>query len=145
MMLKASSDQKFDWIDPNETRETKTIQDILSILTEIINIFNSNVYTFTAIDVEFEYFRSKWITERGATSSITEMVLCPSYQCIIAKGPIVIPLILRQMEREGDEPDMWFWALRVLTNANPILESDQGNIVKMAKSWLKWARGRYVW
>jgi hypothetical protein len=49
------------------------------------------------------------------------------------------------MEVEGDEPDMWFWALRALTNADPISEDDRGDIVKMAQTWLAWSQGRYVW
>jgi hypothetical protein len=87
----------------------------------------------------------QWHKERGATSSISEMAMCPSYQRIIAMGPTVIPLILRRMESEGDEPDMWFWALRVLTDVDPISESDRGDIAKMARAWLRWAQGQYVW
>jgi hypothetical protein len=93
----------------------------------------------------FVHLRQEWQKERGATSSITTMAMCPSYQSIIAIGPAVIPLILRQMESEGDEPDMWFWALRVLTKADPISDDDRGDIVKMTQTWLDWARGRYVW
>jgi hypothetical protein len=90
--------------------------------------------------LSFEQLRLKWHEERGATSSITEMAMCPSYQSIIAMGPPAIPLILRQMEVEGDEPDMWFWALRALTNADPISKDDRGDIVKMAQTWLAWAQ-----
>jgi hypothetical protein len=95
--------------------------------------------------VTFEQLRLLWQTERGATSSITEMAMCPSYQRIIAMGPEAIPLILRQMEYEGDQPDMWFWALQVLTGANPLTESQRGYFLEMANAWLSWARSRYVW
>ena len=60
-------------------------------------------------------------------------------------GPRAIPLILKQLESEGDQPDMWFWALRTLTNADPVSEADRGNIVRMANAWLEWGRQRYVW
>jgi hypothetical protein len=60
-------------------------------------------------------------------------------------GPNAIPLILRQMESEGDEPDMWFWALRVLTDVDPVPEDARGNIVRMSQAWLNWAHTRYVW
>jgi hypothetical protein len=96
-------------------------------------------------EATFEHLRQEWHKERGATSSITDMSMCPSYQRIIAMGPTVVPTILQQLELEGDEPDMWFWALRVLTNADPITDEDRGDIVKMADAWLKWARGRYAW
>ena len=95
--------------------------------------------------IDLEYLRDQWHTERGAASSISQMAMCPSYQRIIAKGPAVIPHILRHMEAEGDEPDMWFWALRVLTGADPVSEEDRGDFSNMAKAWLKWARSRYVW
>lgn len=95
--------------------------------------------------VQFAQLLAEWHKERGITSSITTMAMCPSYQKIIGMGERAIPLILRQMENEGDEPDMWFWALRALTNTDPVPEDARGNIVRMSQAWLNWARGRYVW
>ncbi len=88
---------------------------------------------------------SQWRKERGATSSITEMAMCPSYQQIIAMGERVIPFILRELEDEGDEPDLWFWALQVLTENDPVSDEARGNMKKMADAWLDWARSRYAW
>jgi len=88
---------------------------------------------------------SQWRKERGATSSITKMAMCPSYQRIIAMGERVIPFILRELESEGDEPDMWFWALQVLTGNDPVSDEARGNMKKMADAWLDWARRRYAW
>ncbi len=96
-------------------------------------------------EMTFPFLAKRWHEERGATSSITKMALCPSYQRIIGMGPRAIPLILKQLESEGDQPDMWFWALRTLTNADPVSEADRGNIVRMANAWLEWGRQRYVW
>jgi hypothetical protein len=126
------------------------------------NTRESDVFTVSPIDIAFDsrlvvYHNMvddssqfaqlilEWHKERGITSSITKMAMCPSYQKIIGMGERVIPLILRQMENEGDEPDMWFWALRVLTDADPVPEDARGNIVRMSQAWLNWARGRYVW
>lgn len=94
---------------------------------------------------QFAQLLLDWHKERGVTSSITTMAMCPSYQKIIGMGERAIPLILRQMENEGDEPDMWFWALRVLTDDDPVPEDARGNIVRMSQAWLNWARGRHVW
>jgi len=88
---------------------------------------------------------SQWRQERGAISSITKMAMCPSYQRIIAMGERVIPFILRELESEGDEPDMWFWALQVLTGNDPVSDEARGNVKKMADAWLDWARVRYAW
>jgi len=71
---------------------------------------------------------------------ISDMALCPAYQSVIGMGPIAIPFILAQLDSEGDEPDHWFWALRVLTEADPVKEEDRGNIVKMAAAWTEWGR-----
>src|SRR5713226_5563140 len=39
----------------------------------------------------------RWNKERGATSSMTKMVMCPSYQRIIGMGERAVPLILRRL------------------------------------------------
>lgn len=94
----------------------------------------------------FQEHVNRWRRERGTSSSTTEIVLCPSYQAIIGMGrAVAVPLILAQIEAEEEHPDQWFWALQVLTGANPVSEEDEGNFPKMAQSWLQWARWHYVW
>lgn len=96
--------------------------------------------------LKFQGLVTKWREERGVASSITQMVCCLSYQSIIGMGSVAIPLILAQLESEGNEPDHWFWALRVLTGENPVREEDRGNPLRMAQSWLQWAENRdYAW
>jgi hypothetical protein len=94
----------------------------------------------------FDDLISQWRKERGATSSITEIVMCRSHLRIIGMGPMAIPLILREMEDEGDDPDMWFVALQMLTGADPVTDDARGNFKKMAALWFDWAhRHEYVW
>lgn len=94
----------------------------------------------------FKALIDEWHVQRGTTSSLTEMVLCPAYQSIIGMGQKVIPLILTQLEAEGDDPDHWFWALQVLTRANPVRDEDQGNLARMSQAWLRWAASEgYAW
>lgn len=95
----------------------------------------------------FQSLVQAWHSERGATSSVAKMVACPSYQRIISLGRAkAVELILAQMESEGNDPDHWFWALQILTGANPVPEEDEGNLEAMAKTWLDWARkSGYVW
>ena len=93
----------------------------------------------------FQSLIFQWHEERGVTSSAMEMAMCNAYQRIIAMGERAVPLILRQMEREGDEPDFWFWALRVLTNADPVQPQHRGNIVEMARAWLEWGHRQNVY
>jgi hypothetical protein len=87
----------------------------------------------------FRKLVSQWNMERGVSSSITEGALCLSYQEIIGMGPDAISLILAQLKSEGDEPDQWFWALRVITGADPVDPQDSGDYLKMARAWFEWA------
>ena len=94
----------------------------------------------------FQQLASQWRIERGATSSITQMAMCSSYQRIIGMGGKAIPLILRQLENEGDDPDHWFWALQAITREDPVPQEAQGNMREMARAWLDWAyMERYDW
>lgn len=92
--------------------------------------------------LKFERLLAQWHGERDATSSVAEMSMCDGYQKIIAMGEVAIPLIIFHLRSEGDEPDHWFWALRVLTEVNPVADEDRGNVVKMAQAWLGWAEAQ---
>jgi hypothetical protein len=94
--------------------------------------------------LNFHRLLSQWHKERGATSSTTKMILCPSYQRIIGMGDEAVPFILKQIETEGDDPDHWSAALEAITGANPVPPDAVGNLKKMATAWFDWARGRYV-
>lgn len=87
---------------------------------------------------QFQELVKEWKAVRGATSSITEMSMLKPYQRIIAMGDGVVPLILAQLRSEGEEPDQWFWALRILTDVNPVKPEDQGDFLAMAKAWIEW-------
>lgn len=94
--------------------------------------------------IKFQTLYAHWQVERGAMSSITEMVLCPSYQSILGMGPIAIPFMLAELESSLDEPDQWFWALKAITGIDPVQEQDRGDFVAMAKAWLLWAQSEYA-
>lgn len=94
---------------------------------------------------EFQRLAAEWKMQRGVSSSITEGALCPAYQRIIEMGQPAVPLLLRQLEAEGNDPDQWFWALRAITGCQPVPEEDFGNFLKMARCWLEWGeRNGYV-
>lgn len=58
----------------------------------------------------------------------------PSYQKIIGMGGVVIPLILNEMKSKCGH---WFWALKSITNADPVSPEKRGRIKEMTKEWLK--------
>ena len=89
---------------------------------------------------EFKRLVKQWHVQRGVSSSITQGALCPAYQSIIGMGRPAVPLLLRQLKSERDDPDQWFWALNAITGCQPVPEADLGNFVRMAGHWLSWGR-----
>jgi len=61
----------------------------------------------------------------------------PAYREITALGQEVVPLLLRDLERERRH---WFTALAAITCANPVADEDAGDIAKMTAAWLRWGR-----
>jgi hypothetical protein len=94
--------------------------------------------------VRFRWLVREWHAERGTTSSPIDMAICPAYQRILAMGKPAIPLIFKQLELEGDDPDHWFWALSYLTGEDPVPSEDQGNMRKMRAAWLHWGRNNLL-
>lgn len=89
------------------------------------------------IERRFTQLSEEWKAESMFMSSATEIAMLPSYQKIIGIGPAVLPLIFRELERE---PGHWFWALRVITDADPVPAESRGRIDEMARAWLRWGR-----
>jgi hypothetical protein len=70
------------------------------------------------------------------------MAMCHSYQRIIGMGEKALPLILRQLRNEGNDPDHWFWALEAIAQVDPVPPEAYGDMEEMAQCWLRWAAGR---
>jgi hypothetical protein len=96
-------------------------------------------------EMRFSYFAKQWLDESAVMSSTTEMVMTQSYQRILGMGEKAVPLILKRLEAEGDQPENWFWALRSITGQNPVAPELRGNRRAMAAAWLDWGRSRYAW
>ena len=88
---------------------------------------------------KFQHLIRDWQVERGVSSSITEMSIRPAYQHIIGMGEDAVPLIIAQLRAEGDDPDQWFWALKAITQVDPVKPEDRGDFAKMAEAWIQWA------
>ncbi len=88
---------------------------------------------------EFAQLLKLWHKEMGVTSSLSEMMTCPSYRNIIGMGERALRPILNQLEREGDDPNHWFVALESIVGHDPIPEDAIGDTVRMAEAWLQWA------
>lgn len=91
----------------------------------------------------FHELAAAWKQERGPHSSSARLAEHPAYRQIIQMGPDVVPLLLRELERE---PDHWFRALHALTGADPAHASSSGKLREMAEAWLRWGRAQgYRW
>jgi hypothetical protein len=85
----------------------------------------------------FEDLAEIWRDETAHLSSTTAIVKHPAYREIIEMGPIVVPLILRELARR---PGHWGPALAQLTGERPVSAGDAGRPEAIAAAWLQWGR-----
>lgn len=90
---------------------------------------------------DFIKYSKQWKQETAGLSSPSSIRMNRNYQKIIGIGEQVIPLILRELEREADD---WFYALEMLVddNENPITEEMGFN--ESVQAWIKWGKDRKV-
>jgi hypothetical protein len=89
------------------------------------------------LERRFRELVDAWQADVAPLSSTTARVQHPAYREIIAVGPAVVPLLLRELERR---PNHWFAALRTLTGADPVAPADRGHLGLMAEAWIKWGK-----
>jgi len=64
----------------------------------------------------------------------------PAYQQIIGMGELAVPLILKELEKNGGH---WLWALHAITREDPAKEGDDFDAA--IEAWLNWGRDqRYI-
>ena len=85
----------------------------------------------------FQRLAKAWKEEKLFFSSMTAIEESPHYLGIIALGQGVIPLLLKELERD---PDYWFTALQTLTGEDPVPAEDRGDLLRMTEHWLSWGR-----
>jgi hypothetical protein len=95
------------------------------------------------IEQKFIRLRDEWKAQRGHHSDTVSLVMHPAYQNIIGMGLDAVPLLLREL---ATSPDRWFWALRAITEEDPVPVQDRGNSEAMTRAWLEWGKERgYQW
>lgn len=90
---------------------------------------------------KFVRLRDEWKRQRAHESSTVRMVMHPAYQTIIGMGMEAVPFLLRELETDVDA---WFWALRAITEEDPVPEEARGDGQAMAQAWLRWAREKGI-
>lgn len=59
----------------------------------------------------------------------------PAYQAIIGMGPDALPFILEDLRQNAGH---WYWALKAISNEDPVVPRDRGSIRNMKTAWLRW-------
>jgi hypothetical protein len=86
---------------------------------------------------QFDANLRRWKDETAAISSTTQRSLHPAYQRIIGMGPRAVPLMLEELKVS---PTWLFWALKAITNVDPVPPQSQGKLKEMAQAWIAWGR-----
>ena len=81
----------------------------------------------------------RWREETEFHSAISALYMHPAYQEIIGMGPAVLPLLLEDLATTRSD---WFWALRAISQENPVPAEDRGKINRMTDRWLTWGHER---
>jgi hypothetical protein len=81
----------------------------------------------------------EWRADSHLMSSVTDMVLLPSYQRIIGLGPAAVPLLIEDLRRDlsdGGDPDHWFWALTAIVGEDHAAGAH--TTLEAARRWVEW-------
>lgn len=87
----------------------------------------------------FDRYADEWRAQTAHTSVVARRIMHPSYQKIIGLGREALPLIL---DRLSSQPDHWFWALRSISDEDPVRPEDVGRFDAMRDAWIEWGRDR---
>ena len=103
-----------------------------------IPVPDTNGKSAEPLETSFRRLAAQWENAVAYQSSSTVRNNHSAYREIIALGPAIVPLLLRNLEENQTH---WFCALREITGADPIPESAAGNVPQMTEAWLRWAPG----
>jgi hypothetical protein len=108
-----------------------------------MSVYAYPVIETTELETTFLQLTEQWQRETGMLSVVSKISMHPAYQRIIGMGQPVVPLIMRELERE---PDHWFWALSAITGVNPVKPEQKGRLQEMAQAWITWGQANgYRW
>ena len=95
------------------------------------------------VEQRFRRLEAAWKSDTQFLSDAHRIIAHPAFEEIISMGDVVVPLMLRDLEKG---PHKWVWALPRITGQNPVSPSDAGNIRKMGEAWVHWGlENGYRW
>lgn len=83
----------------------------------------------------FRLLAQQWRADTQWLSSASQAAMHPAYQAIIGMGADALPLILEDLRQNSGH---WYWALKAISNQDPVVPADRGSIKKMRAAWLRW-------
>jgi len=86
---------------------------------------------------EFKKLAEQWRKETRYLSSVNQASMHPAYLRIIGKGPVVVTLLLEELQAR---PDHWLLALNAISGEDPARES--ATFQNAVEDWLNWGRKR---
>lgn len=101
--------------------------------------FDPPAHSSADLGREFYALVQKWRAETATQSSLTRVVLHPSYQRIMAMGRPVLPFILHELRQK---PDHWMWALTFIVGSDPA--KGETTLAGARLAWLRWAEENAV-
>ena len=88
-----------------------------------------------ALQKRFDELKREWSDDVAGYSTIRHMVAHPAYLAILALGPDVLPLVLREFCENGGH---WLHALRALTGKSPVPYEEWGDMTASRSRWREW-------
>lgn len=89
------------------------------------------------LETRFLELADRWSRTTAHISSVEDLVSHPDYQAIINLGWDVVPLLLKDLQKNKR---FWFPALTAITKVRPFDPSDAGNGRRMTDAWIKWGK-----
>lgn len=123
------SDYRIRFADPQQSSPIK------------VRVYNISASVTKPTKAIFKECADKWKNDTAHLSIISQRLQHPAYQRIIRMGPSIVPFILEEMEQQ---PNHWFYALSLLTDANPIPADFKGTVRDAADLWIRWGKSRYA-
>ena len=92
-----------------------------------------------SIEERFAALANRWHEETDFLSSPSSITNNYNYLKILSMGKRVIPMILEDLKERGG---LWYPALRILSEEDPVPIEARGDVEQMKKAWLQWGRER---
>jgi hypothetical protein len=90
------------------------------------------------VERKFRNLATQWAELTAYCSNMGALRHHPVYHELVALGEPVVPLILRELERQPSAS--WFGLLAAITGEDPVPPELAGHVAAMARVWLEWGR-----